>query len=268
MQSFLNNKYFNTAKIEEAVVVPVETEPLNPVETIPGFTSIIIPAYFLNYPLFHYTGHCIGSVREHTNKDKTPYEIILVVNGKTGIGFSNPEESKADKVIEIEKNVGYGSAMNRGIRAAKGEYVVLLSNDVLVFDYWLSNFHMALQYKDLVMATPMYGMPYARALESKELMEKWIDHGVEETFSDFRDFSCVAAKKKLFEEVGLFDENLYLYKEDLDLFNRMDKAGKTYASTKLINTFHVIAGTSIYMSEEDQKKAEGEKYYSAKWGKT
>lgn len=266
MKSFLNNQYFNPT-FQEAEIVTVETEPLNPVETISGFTSIIIPAYFLNYPLFHYTGNCIGSVREHTDKTKTPYEIILVVNGKTGIGFSNPEESKCDKIIEIDKNVGYGAAVNKGIRVAKGEYIVLLSNDVLVFDWWLQNFHTCLQYKDLIMATPMYGMPYARATESKELMEKWIDHGVEETFSDFRDFSCVATKKSLFEDIGLFDENLYLYKEDLDLLNRMDKEGKTYASTKLINTTHFIAATTIYQSLDEQKKKEGEEYYNKKWPK-
>ena len=42
-------------------------------KTIPGLTSIIIPVYMSNYTLFHYTGNCIGSVREHTDKQKTPY---------------------------------------------------------------------------------------------------------------------------------------------------------------------------------------------------
>lgn len=232
-----------------------------------GVTSVIIPAYFLNYSVFHYTGHCIGSVHEHTDGTKTPYEIILVINGKTGIQLANLEESQADKVITLDENMGYGAAVNRGIRVARGEYIVLLNNDAMVFNHWLEDFQEALQFRDLVMGTPMYGRPYARQRESMKLRERSLSSGsIEESFSDFRDFSCVATRKALFSEIGLFDEKFFAYKEDLDIFNRMDKAGKKYASTKRVNTFHIIGSTSINMSDEQLHKEEGKVYYETKYG--
>src|SRR3990167_4175030 len=93
------NPYFQTFKPEtskvNSVVAQVEKR---------GKTSIVIPAYLSDYALFHYTGNCIGSIREHTNKTQTPYEIILVLNGKDNITFQNLSDTKADKVIENETN--------------------------------------------------------------------------------------------------------------------------------------------------------------------
>lgn len=116
------------------------------------------------------------------------------------------------------------------------------------------------------MATPMYGYPYARAIESAEFREKTMDKALEETFSDFRDFSCVATRKKLFQDIGMFDEGFFVYKEDLDLLKRMDQSGKKYASSKRVNIHHVIGSTSYNMSEEELEKEKGEKLYKEKWG--
>ena len=248
------------------------------VQTVPGiepekgFTSIIIPAYLMNYQLFHQTGHCIGSIREHTDKLKTPYEIILVLNGKTGIGFNKPEDTMTDKVIEIQDNVGFAAAVNKGIRVARGEYISIISNDVLVFDHWLEDFQYDLNKIDesgktneLVMACPMYGMPYARATEADHFRQLALD-GHPITVGYERDFSCVATRKKLFDEIGLMDEDFFLYKEDLDLFNRMDKAGKKYGLTRSVNTWHCIGMTTVNQSPEEQKSEQSHKHYEEKYG--
>lgn len=266
--SFLNNPYFNPPSSQPTVIQRQVDSPQvdgtagSPnMEMKKGFTSIIIPAYFMNYSLFHYTGHCIGSVREHTDMTKTPYEIILIINGKTGITFDNLEQTHADKVISNEENKGYGAAMNQGLRIATGEYVVFLSNDVLVFDHWLEDVQEALQHKDLIMATPMYGMPFARSVESMTFRENWMNKPIEDSFSDFRDFSCAAAKKSLFDEVGAFDEGFFVYKEDVDLLKRLQKANKTFSSSKRINTYHIIGATSTNMSDEELHKEEGKKHF-------
>lgn len=270
--SFLDNPYFNPRPQQPVVDIRQDVPPQvdgtagEPnMEVKSGMTSIIIPAYFMNYSLFHYTGHCIGSIREHTDREKTPYEIILIINGKTGIGFDNLEATHAEKVIPNEENKGYGKAMNQGMRISVGEYIVLMNNDVMVFDHWLEDFQEALKHKDLVMATPMYGMPFARAVESRELRNKWMQKPIEESFSDFRDFSCVATTRSLFDEIGAFDEDFFAYKEDLDLFKRMDAKGKTYASTKRINTFHIIGATGTNMSEQELHKEEGTKWFQEKY---
>ena len=168
-------------------------------------------------------------------------------------------------MIKNEENKGYSYAVNQGIRMSKGEYIVILNNDAQVFDHWLEDMQEALHHLDLVMATPMYGRPYARAVQSLELRKETLGKPIEETFSDFRDFSCVATRKELFAEVGTFNEDFFVYKEDLDLFNRLDKAGKKYASTKRVNTSHIIGATSHNMSPEDLRKEEGQEVYDKLW---
>lgn len=240
-----------------------QTLPRPNMDIVPGLTSIIIPAYFSAYHLFHYTGHCIGSIREHTDKIQTPYEIILVLNGykDAAIKFSNFEETNCDKVIVNDENKGYGFAMNQGIRASVGEYVCFMNNDVMVFDKWLLEMRVALEELDLVMSTPMYGKPFARAIEAEELLQKAFG----EQFSDFRDFSCVLTKRSIMEEVGMFNEKLFAYKEDVDLLNRFDAAGKKYASTKRVNTWHCIGGTSVGMSAEELHYQEGLEEFNKVW---
>ncbi len=229
-----------------------EDQPESAPKEIPekGLTSIIIPAYLVNYPVFHMLGNCIGSIKEHTDKEKTPYEIIVILNGNdTAIKFTSLQEVNVDKVIVNEENMGFAYAVNQGIRCAKGEYIAVINDDVLVYDNWLEYLQPTLNQIDLVMATPMYGRAYARAVESREIYLKQIEkiNGLADAFSDFIDFSCILTKKDLFNEVGLFNEDFFMYGEDLDFMRRMDKLGKKYASTKLVNTTHIIQGTANYV---------------------
>jgi len=261
---------------EELEFKQYEEEPGIPHETIKGLTSIIMPVWFNSYPAFHYTGNAIGSIREHTDKLKTPYELIVVLQGDTGIKLSKLEDTKADKVIELKNNEGYSRAVNKGIRVAQGEYIAILNNDIMVFDHWLEDMQDALNHLDLVMATPMYGEPFARAVEAdfKRLQtipnpttrDTRLDPGIENTFSDFKDFSCVLTKKEVFDKIGLFDEQFFMYGEDLDFMRRMEKEGMKVASTKRVNTHHIISGTSSGNEDTPRIMDESKAKLKQKWG--
>ncbi len=243
--------------------------------TIPGLTSIIIPAYFNSYPVFHYTGNCIGSIREHTDSSLTPYEIILVQNGETGIGFTekNARDAYTDKFIFNKENLGYAKAVNQGIRCANGEYIAIVNNDTMVFNHWLEDLQKCLQVENgpsLIQAYPMYGMPYARAKQSQQLRNETIIEGsidnITKTFDDFRDFSCVLTTKELFNKIGLFNEEYFAYGEDLDLVRRIEKAGGTVKSTKRVRIFHVIGATSTLMPETPEIMNKAKEKLKADWG--
>jgi GT2 family glycosyltransferase/tRNA A-37 threonylcarbamoyl transferase component Bud32 len=64
---------------------------------------------------------CLESVRKHM---KTDHEIIIVNNSREAI-----EPSHADMIIENGRNLGFARAVNRGIRAAGGEWLLLLNPD-------------------------------------------------------------------------------------------------------------------------------------------
>lgn len=252
-------------KYDEPQLSEDQLETLPKQEPEKGFTSIIIPAYWVHYPAFHFTGNCIGTIREHTDKLKTPYEIILVINGKTGITIDRLEQTYADKVIQLEENVGFAKAVNKGIRVARGEYIAIVNNDVMVWVSWLEGLQEGLKHLDLVMATPMYGNPFARQFEAVKEWNKYCDP-IEKSFSDFVDFSCVLTRKEMFNKIGLFDEQFFMYGEDLDLLRRMKQQNLKYASTKAVRTTHIIGATSTAIAEMPQIMNESKAKLKAKWG--
>jgi GT2 family glycosyltransferase len=265
----MSNNYFNYKPKypENTVTMEVKQEEKAENDVVEGLTSIIIPAHLKSYPLFHMTGNCIGSIREHTSKEATPYELILVLNGKPISEFKDYSETYCDKVIPLDENEGYSRAVNKGIRASSGEYIAIINNDVQVFDSWLSNLKACLiAGLDLVMATPMYGMAWARAVESRELTAKHEGEFIEDSFSGFRDFSCILTRRSLFDKIGLFGEQFFAYGEDLDLFKRMDQEGLKYASTKLVNTTHIIGATGIEVPEIPEIMNQSRELLKKKWG--
>ncbi len=96
----------------------------------PELVSIVIPVY--NH--FDYTKQCLDSIIEFTGCE---YEIIVVDNGSTD---GTPEKLKSYekvKIIRNENNEGFPKAVNQGINAARGNYILILNNDVIVTDGWL-----------------------------------------------------------------------------------------------------------------------------------
>jgi GT2 family glycosyltransferase len=97
-----------------------------------GLVSIVTLSW--NAP--DYTKKALDSIRNHTSE---PYEVIVVDNGS---GDTTREMLAAIddphvRVIYNETNRGYAGGNNDGLRAAAGEYVVLLNNDVIVTEGWI-----------------------------------------------------------------------------------------------------------------------------------
>ena len=235
---------------------------------IKGLTSIIIPVCNTDYAPAHYTGNYIGSIKYFT---KQPYELIVVDNASTVELGGLVWPKVVDLYIKLKKNTGYTGGMNKGIKVAKGEYICLMSSDVEVYEHWLEDLQEALKHVDLAMATPMYDLPYGRAKEARLRRNKWKkntnDH---QWLRDFRDFSCVLAKKELFDKIGLLDEKLGSYSEDIDFVFRMQEKGLVAKSTKRCNTHHVGMASGYVLMNQGEKLSEqmnkNKEYLKKKWG--
>lgn len=95
-------------------------------------TSIII----LTYNQLKYTKLCIESIKTWT---RSPYELILVDNGSTDGTVEYLKSIDNAKLITNQTNLGFGKGINQGIRAADGDYILLLNNDTIVANNWLEN---------------------------------------------------------------------------------------------------------------------------------
>jgi len=91
--------------------------------------SIII----INFNALELTSACIRSVIEHTQA--IDYEIILIDNASTEC---NPdvfiELFPSIKLIKSDKNLGFSSGNNLGIKHSKYDYILLLNNDTILIN--------------------------------------------------------------------------------------------------------------------------------------
>ena len=101
----------------------------------------LVSIIMLTYNQLADTKLCVESLFKHT-KDVN-FELIFVDNGSTKDDTriyleTLKKEHKNIKTIFNEENLGFACANNQGIEEAEGEYVLLLNNDVILTDGWLS----------------------------------------------------------------------------------------------------------------------------------
>ena len=108
---------------------------MKPSNSLSGLASIIIPGC---KPL-ELIRPCITALRRYTRR---PWELIVIDDGSSD-EMSTYLECVRDAVsvpVTVITNVtsrGIAAAINQGLKAARGEYLVLLNNDVVVTDGWL-----------------------------------------------------------------------------------------------------------------------------------
>jgi O-antigen biosynthesis protein len=104
-------------------------------KSVGNLVSIII----LTFNQLEYTKKCLKSLRRYTPES---HEIIFVDNGSTDSTVqwlkTQMRENKNYKLIENKQNLGFAKGCNQGIEMSEGEFILLLNNDVVVADGWLS----------------------------------------------------------------------------------------------------------------------------------
>jgi GT2 family glycosyltransferase len=181
---------------------------------------------------------CLSSLKRQSFED---FETILVDNGSTDgslelIARYFPEV----RVVSLEENRGFSAAANAGITTSGSELVALLNNDTEQEPGWLAALVRAadshpdagsfaskmLDFQDRRMldgagdALRLSGLPY-------RLGHGELDRGQFES-PDAVFGACGAAalyRRRMLDEVGLFDEDFFAYCEDGDLSFRARLAG-------------------------------------------
>jgi len=181
-------------------------------------------------------------------------EIIVIDNNpRAGFGAVLAKEFPEIRYIPMEKNRGFGAAMNAGISAAKGEMVLVFNPDLAphigsldlmveklqadatigILAPRLQNPDGTLQYSVFAYHTlliPVLSRTFLgktswgkKELEAFQLRD--LDHGKEQDV-DWAMGSAMLARKKDLLALGGFDEHFFMYYEDADLCRRMHEMGK------------------------------------------
>jgi GT2 family glycosyltransferase len=94
--------------------------------------SVIVPNYNGRIML----DECLRSLLE-LDYPKDRLEIIVVDNGSTDGSREAVRQKSAIRLITIERNEGFASAVNIGVRESTGELIALVNNDVKLTSKWL-----------------------------------------------------------------------------------------------------------------------------------
>jgi N-acetylglucosaminyl-diphospho-decaprenol L-rhamnosyltransferase len=180
-------------------------------------------------------------------------EVIVVDNASTdGSVDMLRREFPWVETIASEENLGFIRGSNQGIRASRGRYVLLLNPDTEVVGeaLYLMVDHMEehprvgalgpqLRYPDGSIQSSRRRFPtLATAFLESTVLQQWFPHNrvldryyVNDRSEDDMQAvdwvvgACILLRRKAFEQVGLLDENAFMYSDELDWCRRAKSLG-------------------------------------------
>jgi len=224
--------------------------------------SIII----VNYKTRELTSDCIDSIIK-SNTNGLDYEIIVVDNASYDGSIEDIQSQFPEvKTIINKENLGFSKANNLGIKTATGEYILLLNSDTIVELNTLKGAHDfikdhqnigALGCKILLPSgkldaackrsfpTPINGIYHSLHLD--DASPESVRFGAYNlTYVDENktcSIDCIMGAfmmvpRKVIDEVGMLDEDYFMYGEDVDWCYRIKNAGYQVMYYPEVRIFH------------------------------
>ena len=196
-------------------------------------TSILVVTYDPDLALLE---ACLDSVRREFRRASTPFEVLILENGSPDAKYAEDLGSDV-RVIKSHSNLGFGVAMNKLVRAASGDYCLLLNPDAIL------ERESAVALTEALDADAVYVGRLQRG-ERLQVDAYWlwwtsVEHFLRRPFVR-RSLSsalirsrripvekacggALAASRNLLLEYGPFDQGFFLYGEDADLSLRLQR---------------------------------------------
>jgi hypothetical protein len=219
---------------------------------------------------------CLNSI--YAQPIQVSCEVIVVDNGSTDGSVSMIEsEFPLTRVVANESNRGFASANNQGIEKAEGRYVLLLNSDTVILDNAIGktlgfadahpeaavvgcrvlNPDRSLQptcfkypsvLNKILFSTCLYKLFPRSRFFGRERMSWW-------QRDDSRPVDVVTGcymlvRKEAIDQVGLLDENYFMYGEETDWCYRFSNAGWKILFSPAAEIIHLGGASSIRMKHE------------------
>ncbi len=180
---------------------------------------------------------------------------IIVIENSNDIQLKDKLENEYPnlKCILSEKNLGYAKGNNLGLSFVKTKYALIINPDAEVDDQAINNF--------LIAATNKPNF----AIIAPYIQENKINHELNKSKNNIFEVENVKGFAMFlnldqFKEIGFFDENFFIYFEEIDLCKRLvKKKKKIFLDTKI--KINHSGGTS----HEDSINIEMEKSRNWHW---
>ncbi len=231
---------------------------MTPRQPADGVDAPLVSVIVLNWNGRHLLPACLAAVDKQTQRD---FELIVVDNGSTD-GSSDwvVEHYPAARLVRLEKNMGFCGGNNAGLRAARGQFITLLNNDIEVAPGWLAALLETMQAQpeagacdsrvyflhrsDVLWAA---GADYtiSGAVNHRGYLQRGLDFPAETPAEVFVAIACSAMyRRSALEQVGFLDEDFFYGYEDVDLSFRLHLAGYRVLTVPRAVAFHRVSETT------------------------
>jgi len=215
----------------------------------------LISVIIVNYNGKKFLSDCLNSIFHQTY---FPFEVIMVDNASHDGSVEYVQQNFPDvKMLTQSTNLGFAGGTNAGIRQAGGEFILTLNNDTIVILDFID------ELAKLMISDPFVGMcaskmifPDGRINSTAICISRsgaaW-DRGMGEPDQGQYDVAeevfgpCAGAalyRRTMLDEIGLFDEDFFLYMEDIDLAFRARLSGWKCMYVPSARVIHVHGGTT------------------------
>lgn len=230
---------------------------------------------------------CLESIQK--NSTYRNYEIIIVENNSTKeetfAYYRRIDGKDGIRVIYWKQEFNYSAINNFGARHAKGDYFILLNNDVTVITPdWMEELlgHCqrrkvgivgarlyfpddTIQHAGIVMG--IGGCAGSMFVGMKRSMTGYMHRAVLQQNMSAVTAACLMVKREVFEQIQGLDEKLVVAFNDVDFCLRAGKAGWLVVYDPYVEMYHFESKTRGYEDTEEKKQRfEREKeFLCARW---
>ena len=233
----MSNQREEEQSIEDGAL-PVEMDKTREVLDV----SIIIVSWNVRDQLWN----CLESIRKSVSGIR--YEVIIADNNSSDGSAEMIKEKYPEAILIVNReNIGYGGANNQGIAVAKGKYVLILNPDTLLLRGTIEKMCRFLEENPRVAAcgplivdsnykpfSPMIYDPTMWELFGKDTFLRKVSprlssprYPLPKKRRKVERLSgcCFLSRKEALKKAGLFDERIFLFYEEADLFFRLRRKG-------------------------------------------
>ena len=173
---------------------------------------------------------------------------VIIIENSNNINLKNKitRNYKYAECIISKENLGYAKSNNIGLKMVKTKYGLILNPDTLLEKDTLEKFlSSANKIKDFAILGP-----YQQTLNETKIKNKEFKAIPVKSIKGFAMFLNI----NNFKNIGFFDENFFLYFEDIDLCRRATNSGyKIYKISNVVVNHEGAKSVSINNQEELEK---------------
>lgn len=224
----------------------------------------MISVLIVSYEARDHLRHCLEKLALQAGS----YGDVVVVDNASHDGSADmvAQDFPDCRLLALPANVGFGAANNRAAELARGDRLLLLNSDAWLEDGALAQLDAALDADPrLALAAPELRYDDGRPQFVWNPATGVLGEAVQMVRNRFEDrpwahrlppawlrsvlgsvwftAACVLLRRRAFDAVGGFDEEIFMYFEDVDLCRRLERAGWRLTGVPGAVAYHVKGGS-------------------------